>query len=218
MEKDFPKVAIVKKISQSTFRIEVSNDQIIAKPQTYYCKMSSNMRIAILFLLFTLSTAATKITSPPEKKSTTTKIYIFLLEDCVISQYYTLQLRELHKKYASEEIEFIGVFPNRFSEPKTIEQFKKDYDLPFELKYDYYLELAIKMGATVAPEVIVYDEEKEKIIYKGRIDNTYFRVGKRRQVTTTAELADVLEALQNNTPPSTESTVAIGCYIKYEKD
>jgi len=145
------------------------------------------------------------------------KVYIFLLEDCVISQYYTLPLRELHEKHASEEIEFIGVFPNRFSKPETIEQFKKDYEIPFELKYDYYQELAKKMGATVTPEVVVYNKVKEEVIYKGRIDNTYFRVGKRRQVTTTSELADVLEALRNNTPPSTESTVAIGCFIKYEK-
>jgi len=148
----------------------------------------------------------------------TTKIYIFLLEDCVISQYYTLPLRELHEKYASEEIEFIGVFPNRFSKPETIDQFKKDYQISFELKYDYYQTLAKKMGATVTPEVVVYDEEKEETIYKGRIDNTYFRVGKRRQVTTTAELADVLEALQKKTIPSTQSTIAIGCYIKYEQE
>lgn len=184
-------------------------------------KTTSNMKIAALLLLLTLSTVATKTTSFSEVKTASNrsiKIYIFLLEDCVISQYYTLQLRELHAKYASEEIEFIGIFPNRFSKPETIEQFKKDYQLPFELKYDYYQALAKKMGATVTPEAVVYDEEKEEIIYKGRIDNTYFRVGKRRQVTTTSELADVLESLQNNTPPSTESTVAIGCYIKYEQN
>ncbi|MEM8525506.1 MAG: redoxin domain-containing protein [Bacteroidota bacterium] len=165
--------------------------------------------IYVLFLLFTLNT----ITAQDN-----TKVYIFLLEDCVISQYYTLQLRELHEKYASDEIEFIGVFPNRFSKPETIEQFKKEYKIPFELKYDYYQTLAKKMGAKVTPEVVVYDEKKAEIIYKGRIDNTYFRVGKRRQVTTTSELTDVLQALQNRLPLSTKNTVAIGCYIKYEQD
>ncbi|MEL6720970.1 MAG: hypothetical protein AAFP82_19865 [Bacteroidota bacterium] len=144
------------------------------------------------------------------------KVYVFLLEDCVISQYYTLQLKTLHEKYASEEIEFIGVFPNRFSKPETIAKFKEEYQLPFELKYDYYQKLTKEMGATVTPEVVVYDETEEKIIYKGRIDNTYFRVGKRRQVTTSSELADVLEALTNNVAVGTESTVAIGCYIKFE--
>ncbi|MEM6699094.1 MAG: redoxin domain-containing protein [Bacteroidota bacterium] len=177
------------------------------------------MRVTILFFLCTLSIAATKVSPDLAIKNAPTqpiKIYIFLLEDCVISQYYTLQLRELHEKYASEKIEFIGVFPNRFSSPETIKQFKKDYQIPFELKYDHYQTLTKKMGATVTPEVVVYDEEKEAILYKGRIDNTYFRVGKRRQVTTTSELSDILEALQNNTVPSTESTVAIGCYIKFE--
>ena len=48
------------------------------------------------------------------------KVYVFLGETCPVSRHYTLTLRNLHAQYASEELEFIGVFPNRLSTPTAI--------------------------------------------------------------------------------------------------
>jgi len=164
--------------------------------------------------LFSLNGVITPVNGQSDRIS----VYVFLLEDCVISQYYTLPLRDLHEEFASDDVKFIGVFPNRFSSKKGITQFKNKYKIPFELRYDYYQGLAEKMKATVTPEVVVYNETKEEILYKGRIDNTYFRVGKRRRITTTSELKDVLTAIKNNQLILTENTTAIGCFIKWEED
>ena len=59
------------------------------------------------------------------------KIYIFMGETCPVSRHYTLTLKKLHAEYASEKLEFIGVFPNRLSTPATIAAFKEKYALPF---------------------------------------------------------------------------------------
>jgi len=50
-------------------------------------------------------------------------------------------------------------------------------------------------------------------LYQGRIDNTYYRVGKRRSITTTAELKEVLNAIEEQTTIPIDQTEAIGCFI-----
>ncbi|MEM9888533.1 MAG: hypothetical protein AAF849_21740 [Bacteroidota bacterium] len=174
------------------------------------------MKFLVIFSCFLFS--FTHIWSEPSECEDSISVYIFMLEDCVISQYYTLSLKELYHEFASEQIHFVGVFPNRFSSPETIAAFKSEYDLPFELKYDYYQSLSRKMGATVTPEVVVFDHAREAILYKGRIDNTFFQLGKRRQVTTQYELKAVLQAIKEKKSIAIKNTTAVGCFIKYEKD
>ena len=73
------------------------------------------------------------------------------------------------------------------------------------------------MGATVTPEVVVYNESKQQILYKGRIDNTYARIGQKRRITTTSELKDVLEAIKNNQAVLVSHTQPVGCLIGNDK-
>lgn len=73
------------------------------------------------------------------------------------------------------------------------------------------------LGASVTPEVVVFNESKEKILYKGRIDDSYARVGKRKRVTSTSELKEVLEAIKNDQPIQVSNTTAVGCFIGKDK-
>ena len=140
------------------------------------------------------------------------KVYVFLGETCPVSRHYTLTLRNLHAQYASEELEFIGVFPNRLSTPTAIAAFQEKYMLPFSCIRDSAHTWVNRLGATVTPEVVVVDSSNAAI-YRGRIDNTFARVGKRRRVVTARDLADVLNAICNNTPLTFRQTQAIGCFI-----
>jgi len=144
-------------------------------------------------------------------------VYIFLHESCRISQYYTLPLKELHQEYANDQIQFIGLFPNFSSKPKKIQAFKKEYNLPFELKTDYYHTKKELFDATITPEVVVYNETTKEILYKGRIDDAYARVGRRKRVTNTSELKDVLVEIVNKAPISVVNAPAIGCFIDKNK-
>lgn len=142
-------------------------------------------------------------------------VYVLMLEDCVICQNYTLALKELHKTYASDKLRFTGLFPNKFSNRKKIAAYKEKYEIPFELKMDYFKTRTKKMGAKVTPTVAVYNQTKDEILYRGRIDNTYFRVGKRRTITTTSELADALLAISENRAITVKETEAVGCLINF---
>ena len=144
-------------------------------------------------------------------------VYFFLSEDCVICQSYTLVLNELHDQYAGEDIEFIGVFPNFSSKPNKIEAFRTKYKIPFELKTDYFHSLVDQFQISVTPEVVIYHAAQDGVLYQGRIDNGFFRVGKRRRVTTTSELADALEAIKNKQKIKTTRTEPIGCILSKKK-
>lgn len=144
-------------------------------------------------------------------------IYIFMLEDCLITQYYTPDLNAFYKKYAPYNIEFVGLFPNSFSRPEKIDSFKTKYSIPFPLLKDHYQTRTKKFGANVTPEVVIYNHTYDEILYQGRIDNAYYRVGRKRGKTTSAELENALEAIAKGEPIEVKYTEAVGCLINLRK-
>jgi thiol-disulfide isomerase/thioredoxin len=172
------------------------------------------MRYFFLFILAALISGPLLASSGP-KDSTT--VYIFMHHDCVITQNYTLLLQQLHETYASDQLAFVGVFPDFSSKPDDIEAFRQKYQIPFALKTDYFKTLTKELKATVTPEVVVYNHSTETIRYRGRIDNMYFRVGKKRTVVTTSELEDALKAIQNNEPIAVAKTTPVGCFINFKR-
>ncbi len=172
--------------------------------------MKSKFLFFATCLIFSFNIA---FAEPPVEVQGRISIYVFLHENCIISQFYTLPLKELHTTFASEQIQFIGLFPNHSSQPKSIQQFKEKYQIPFELKTDHTRQITNSLNATVTPEVVIYNESQNQILYQGRIDNSYARVGKKRQITTSSELKDALEAIVSDTPILTPKTQAVGCFI-----
>lgn len=142
-------------------------------------------------------------------------VYYFLAEECVICQQYTPTMNRLYASYNSEDLSFVGLFPNRFSKEEGIKNFKVKYNIEFPLKREFFQSKTKLFGAEITPEVVVYNETKAKIIYKGRIDNLFVRVGKRRRVVTKTELEDVLKSLVTGESMHVKNTSSIGCYINF---
>ena len=75
--------------------------------------LSGNMKISFFFLavLFSLGflNGRSKVHEPVPDRIT---VYVFLHDACLISQYYTVALRELHAEYATEDLHFVGLFPS----------------------------------------------------------------------------------------------------------
>lgn len=139
-------------------------------------------------------------------------VFVFLSQSCPICQSYTLPLKELYKHYGRKNIRFVGVFPDSEVTQKELNEFKKTYAIPFELLPDSAGTMTKKFGATITPEVFVEDEAG-RIIYSGRIDDSFYAVGKRRKVVTTHELADALEGHVRGTTIKVPKTQAVGCLI-----
>lgn len=141
-------------------------------------------------------------------------VYIFLLETCPICQSITIEMKNVYAKYHTKGITFVGVFSSPdLSDKNTIEKFRKKYNLPFELKSDENRMLMKQFSATVTPQVFVVRHADSTVLYKGRIDNSFEALGKRRQVITEHYLDKTLENILNNQPINPTETQPVGCFI-----
>ena len=143
-------------------------------------------------------------------------VHVFLKEDCPIARYHTKTLSQLQERYAKEGIAFCGYVSSGKATKQSVAAFKAKFKIPFAIEPDASLSKAHHLGAKVTPEVVVLNRDG-KTLYRGRIDNTYADFGKRRRVTTSHDLRDVLEALAKDEAFEPKSTEAIGCFIPFTK-
>lgn len=152
-------------------------------------------------------------TSAKASPTDSVTVYIFLSETCPICQTATLELKSIYNQYHSKGVRFIGLFPNiEMSNDASISKFGKKYNLPFPLKVDEGQQKVKQFSATVTPQVFVRNTD-DQIIYNGRIDNGFERVGKKRQVTTEFYLKNALDEILSNRPVTVKETIPVGCFI-----
>jgi len=143
-------------------------------------------------------------------------VYVFLEDECLISQYYTNELSRLYEKYGKSHVGFVGYFPSSTTGTEEIAAFAARFKLDFTLLPDHDFSWTRKFDITITPEVAVLDHRTNKVIYKGRIDDSYVRVGKRKLHVQKHDLEDMIKAWQlNQTPVSMVQTEAIGCFITF---
>ena len=140
------------------------------------------------------------------------RVILFLAPLCPICQNMSFDLRELEAEFAEAPVEFLGVFPNASTRLDQIDLFRETYGLDMTMVQDDE-GWAGKLDAHWTPEAFVLDE-KDSILYQGRINDRYFAPGRRKSRTRHRDLrnaiSDALEG-QKVTVPCTE---AVGCPIE----
>lgn len=143
-------------------------------------------------------------------------VYVFLHDECVITQFFTPELTRLFDKYRSEKVGFVGYFPNAAASPEKMSAFAESYHLDFPLIQDPDKAMARKFGVTITPEVAIWDHGHDQLIYRGRIDDSYVRVGKRKLHPQHFDLQEAIDGwLLGDYPQSLVQTQAIGCFINF---
>ena len=168
------------------------------------------IKTLLLFLILTQQIFSQNSAKP---KAT---VYVFLSDVCPICQSYTLPLKKLYETYKDKSISFVGLFPNEGVSKKEINAFRKTYDIPFDLELDKDGVLAKKFHATITPEIFV-EGKPGVILYTGRIDDSFYAVGKRRNSITTHELEDALMQITSKQKVKQPRTQAVGCIINSSK-
>lgn len=171
------------------------------------------MRTLFIILLIALLPGMAKSMTPSHPSSDSFTVYLFLLEDCKITQAYADKMQSIYAEYAKDSIGFQGFFPNPISVDSSMQAFIQKYNIPFACTRTHAYARAKQLGVTVTPEVVVYNETRQTIVYQGRINNLYERVGQRRQVVTSHELEAALYSIRNNKPVPIPKTTAIGCFL-----
>ena len=144
-------------------------------------------------------------------------VNFFLLDECRISQSITGEINHVQETFDRPNFTFVGYFPSAASTPAKINAFRRDYRLSLPLLPDSEQTQTRRYGATIAPQVVVYDEKNERVLYSGRIDNSYARVGQRRRVITAYDLREVLTAITHQRPIETPVTQAVGCVLTLDR-
>ncbi|MDU0370391.1 redoxin domain-containing protein [Hymenobacter endophyticus] len=163
--------------------------------------------LALGLLVLTAATGAAP--QPVVSKAT---VYLFLSDTCPICQTSTLALRQLHATYAPQGVAFVGVFPEPQTRPADIILFQQQYQVPFPLRQDEEQRLTRQLQARITPEAVVVAPDG-RILYQGRIDDSYLALGKRRTVVLHHELQDALAAVVSGQPVAVPRTEAVGCFI-----
>ena len=166
-----------------------------------------------MFSTIRLTTIDQKIFSFDEIKKNTACVFIFMLPDCPACESYSLTLNQLQDKFKSYGIHFYGVFPGYFNTIAEMKAFRIRYRINFLLMTDPENQLVKSIGAKIAPEAFVVNNAG-KIIYRGRIDDWMYAVGKKKPMVTTHELQDALNAVVQHQPIKNPQTKAIGCIIE----
>lgn len=167
------------------------------------------MRFRLLFIFIFAISAQTFA----DKKGLT--VYIFLAETCPICQSVSIELKKLDGQYSQLDVKFVGIFPdNALSNEKTRMAFGKKYGLRFPLNGDSGQVITKKLQAEITPEVVVEDDETHTILYRGKIDNSFASLGKRRTVVTEHYLRDAIESWVFGKKILISKTKAVGCIIQ----
>lgn len=139
------------------------------------------------------------------------RVYLFLSESCPICQQMVPELKKVIAKYP--DFTYLFVFPNyTVSNSASVNYFMHKYKLIGESKIDSNQLLTVRYQITHTPEIIITDSD-DSVLYKGKLDNQYEKLGRQRKVITEHYLDDALNALSSGQEINIKYTEPIGCYV-----
>jgi len=140
-------------------------------------------------------------------------VVIFITTDCPIANSFAPEINRLQLAYTSRNVRLTLVHVDSDLSDKKAKRHAADYELKPPVVIDRKHALVKAVDARVTPEAFVYDDEG-KLRYRGRINNLYAALGKRRATVTVHDLRDAIEAVINGEEVVTTETEALGCFIE----
>ena len=146
----------------------------------------------------------------PEGKAS---VLFFITSDCPISNSYAPEIQRICSEYSPRQVSCDLVYVDPDLTTAAVKKHVQDFGyaaVPAIL--DSSQKLVKAAGATITPEAAVIGPSGQ-VLYRGRIDNVYAALGKRRPEATEHDLRKALDEVLSGKPVSTPQTQAIGCYI-----
>jgi hypothetical protein len=149
----------------------------------------------------------------PDKKAT---ILFFVMPDCPISNSYAPEIKRICADYEPKKVAALVIHVDPDVTADQARKHAKAFDLSCPVLLDPTHVLVKRTGVTIAPEVAVTGPDG-KLLYRGRIDDVYVDVGKRRAEPTVRDLRAALDAILDGKAVPTPRTKAIGCPLPEPK-
>jgi len=139
-------------------------------------------------------------------------VIVFIATECPVSNSYAPQINRLCEEYKPKHVAFYIVYSDPDLTDQAAQEHAKAYGYTCPALMDRKHALVHQLGPKVTPEVAVIGKDGA-LVYRGRIDNLYYAIGKRRPQATTHDLLDAIEATLAGHEASPARTRAVGCSI-----
>jgi hypothetical protein len=140
-----------------------------------------------------------------------TQILLFWSESCPICIFYGPEIRSLQNKFG-DQTDWTFVFPNAASSDSSAAAYLSKNQLSGKIVVENATQWVSNYAIEVTPEVVLLSPQGT-ILYAGRIDNSYEKIGRRRYKATATELADRLTLIADKQTFTYIRTRAVGCFL-----
>jgi thiol-disulfide isomerase/thioredoxin len=140
-------------------------------------------------------------------------VLFFVTNDCPVSNAFAPEIARICAEYGPKGADCELVYVDPTLTDAAAMAHAKDYGHgPYPKLVDRKHELVKETGVTITPEVAVVNAAG-KVVYRGRIDNSFAALGQPRRTATEHDLRDALDATLAGKPAPRAETKALGCYI-----
>lgn len=139
--------------------------------------------------------------------------FVFISSECPISRQYMPELNRIAAATASDMVPLYGVFSDRTVDRASAQKFAEEFKIDFPVIFDATGEMAEMLQPSHVPQAFVVNSQGG-IVYRGRIDNLYAAVGKRRPAATEHDLQSAIAALAEGKPIEVAATETVGCLFE----
>jgi peroxiredoxin len=140
-------------------------------------------------------------------------VWIFMNTTCPVSEAEAPYLKALRDTFQTKGIQFIAVFSGEHADTLEIEEFLLKHRLTVPVLYDKDMLAANSLGANVTPQVVIVLPD-ETVVYRGRVNDLFEQIGRRRSKITNHDARDVLRMIVKGAIPTYRTTDAVGCVIE----
>jgi hypothetical protein len=141
-------------------------------------------------------------------------VLFFVATDCPISNTYAPTMASVCREYATKGVSCTLVYEDLRSTATAVRKHTIEYRLGgIPTTVDTTRALADRALVEITPTAVVTDVHGD-VRYQGRIDNLYINIGRTRQVVTSHDLTDALDAVLAGKAVRQPHTEALGCYIE----
>ena len=155
---------------------------------------------------------AGEMQAPLEVGDRKANVIVFITTDCPIANQYSPTIRDLCKAYADKPLAFYLVHVDPDIDVAKAKKHASDYGHVCPVLLDPTHRLVERCGAKITPEAVVLTRDGD-IAYRGRIDNLYSDLGKKRRAPTRHELRDAIDAVLAGREVAVKRSEAVGCFI-----
>ena len=156
------------------------------------------------------NTHGTLATLPNPKARAT--VLIFIDHECPVSNGYAPEISRLASEYKLQNVDFDLIYAEPNFTNKQAVAHAKAFDYTIQSFTQSWRKLVRKTGAKITPEAVVLSPTGT-VLYDGRIDDQFARIGIKRDRASLHDLQNALGNILANKPVAVPRTKAVGCYI-----